>query len=143
MYAWIISSLVMFGLSYFWHGIFLNDYKLIAYPRGIFLTAAAFVYLFIGFLLTRLFHVHILDRISMHPLLRGPAAGIPTGLMVYMIAIVIGITINKTTEIQYMLFDVCWQMLEQAVGGIFVGLSYMYIPESILGRYKTKKKHYQ
>jgi hypothetical protein len=66
----------------------------------------------------------------MHPLLRGSAAGIGIGLMIYMIALVIGVTLSRVVSLEYLLFDVCWQCIEQALGGLFIGLIYMYSSSS-------------
>ena len=38
--SWILTSVVMFTMSYVWHGLFLNDYELIAFPRTLFVTAS-------------------------------------------------------------------------------------------------------
>lgn len=132
MIGWLASSIVMFGLSYLWHGVFLNDYELIQYPKGIFISASAIVYLFIGLLLSRIFIADFLDKISRHPLLRGPAAGFAAGIMVYLIALVIGVTYNKGLDMKYIVMDVVWQGVEQAIGGLFVGLSYMFIFEPFI-----------
>src|SRR5687768_11411061 len=45
--SWIGSSVVMFALSYLWHGILLNDFKILAntFPLSVFLTFAGIVYL--------------------------------------------------------------------------------------------------
>jgi hypothetical protein len=139
MIAWITSAVIMFGCSYLWHGVVLNDYERINYPRGIFLTAAAFVYLFVAFLLTRLYHIRLLDKISLNPLVRGPIAGAVTGLMVYMIAIVIGVAANYAADFQYMLFDVIWQALEQTIGGLITGLVFFFIyePEPVAERIRS------
>ena len=64
MFGWILSSLAMFGLSYVWHGVVLNDYAILTYPFQIYLISAAVVYLVSGFLLTRIFIAEFLDRIS-------------------------------------------------------------------------------
>lgn len=140
MLAWIAAAVVMFGCSYFWHGVILNDYERLNYPKGIFLVAAGCVYLFIAFLLTRLFHISLIDKITLHPLLRGPIAGVGTGLMVYMIAIVVGITINHQADFQYMLFDVLWQLIEQAIGGLIVGLVFFFVFENVPNPERVKAK---
>ena len=139
MISWIAAAVIMFGCSYLWHGVVLNDYERIHYPRGIFLTAAAFVYLFVSILLVRLYHVRLLDKISLNPLIRGPIAGVVTGLMVYMIAIVIGVAANYAADFQYMLFDVIWQAIEQTIGGLVTGLVFFFIyePEPVAERIRS------
>jgi hypothetical protein len=129
--SWIISSVLMFGLSYLWHGVVLNDYSQISYPLGIYLTAAAVAYLFIGFLVGRAFVIPFFDRISRHPLLRGPAIGFACGMLVYVISMVVQVSINKDMNLKYFLLDFTWQGIEQAFGGFIVGLVYMTVFEPL------------
>lgn len=131
MLSWILSSLTMFGLSYIWHGIILNDYAILAYPFQIYLISAAVVYLVIGFLLTRIFIAEFLDRISDKAIPRGLAAGAALGVIVYMVALVVGVTFNSGMELKYLLLDVAWQTAEQCLGGLVVGLVYLLVYEFI------------
>lgn len=119
----------MFGLSYCWHGLFLNDYQLITYPLGIYLTAAAIVYLLIGFLMGRAFTMKLFDKISQHPLLRGPAVGFACGILVYLVATVVHVNFTKDLDLKYMLLDITWQGIEQGIGGLLVGIVYMTVFE--------------
>ncbi len=131
MLGWIFSSIVMFALSYLWHGVILNDYKLISYPIGIYLVSAGVVYLVIGFLLNRIFIAEFLDRFSEKALPRGLLTGIGLGVIVYMVALVVGVTFTKSLDVKYMALDVVWQAIEQCVGGLVVGLVYMWVFEFI------------
>lgn len=128
--GWIVSSVVMFGLSYCWHGIVLNDYKLSNYPIGIYLIAASIAYIFIGFLVSRAFLLKFFDKISHHPLLRGPAIGFACGLLVYIIATVVHVNFTKELDIKYLVLDITWQGIEQAVGGLVIGIVYMTVFEA-------------
>jgi hypothetical protein len=127
--GWIISSMVMFGLSYLWHGIFLNDYQLISYPLGVYLIAAAIAYLFIGFLVSRAFIIEYFDRFTRHPLLRGPAIGFACGVLVYIVATAVHVTFNKDMDLKYLVLDITWQGIEQAFGGLVIGIVYMVVFE--------------
>lgn len=131
MLGWIISSLVMFGLSYLWHGLVLNDYELINYPIGIYLVSSGVVYFVIGFLLNRIFVAEFLDRYSQKAVPRGIFTGAGLGILVYMIALVVGVTFSKGLELKYMLLDVIWQGFEQCMGGLAVGLVYLLVFEFI------------
>lgn len=136
--SWICTTIVMFGLSYLWHGVFLYDYAMISYPIGIYLTAAAIAYIFIGFLVTRAFLLPVFDKISRHPLLRGPAIGFACGVMVYIVATVVHVTFNKDMDLKYLLLDITWQGIEQAFGGFIVGLVYMLVYEP--SKYHVEEK---
>lgn len=131
MFGWILSSLAMFGLSYVWHGVVLNDYAILTYPFQIYLISAAVVYLVSGFLLTRIFIAEFLDRISQKPIPRGLAAGAALGMILYMVALVVGVTFNSGMDLKYLLLDVIWQISEQAAGGLIVGLVYIFVFEYI------------
>lgn len=138
--SWLTSALAMYGLSYFWHGIFLNDYKIMHFPHGIFLAAAAVVYLFISLLITRFFISKMLDRISRQPLLRGMATGFAMGVIVYLVVLVAGVSFSRDESMQDLLLDLVWQPVEQTVGGIIVGLVYMFVYEPIPDRIRPEEE---
>lgn len=131
MLGWIFSSVLMFGLSYVWHGIVLNDYDLISYPMGVYMVSAAIVYLVVGFLLNRIFIAEFLDRFSEKAIPRGLLAGAALGLIVYMVALVVGVTFSQGLELKYLLLDVIWQTVEQCAGGLVVALVYIFVFEFI------------
>jgi hypothetical protein len=129
--GWIFSSIIMFACSYVWHGLVLNDYALITYPMGIYLISAGIVYLVIGFLLNRIFVAEFIDRFSEKVIGRGLLSGVTLGVLVYMIALVVGVTFTKGLDPKYMLLDVLWQAIEQSVGGLIVGLVYHFVFEHV------------
>lgn len=131
MLGWIFSSIVMFALSYLWHGVVLNDYSLISYPLGVYLVSAGIVYLVIGFLLNRIFIAEFLDRYSTKAVPRGLLAGVSLGVIVYMVALVVGVTFTKGLDLKYLVLDVIWQAFEQCAGGLVVGLVYLLVFEFI------------
>ncbi|HNK69749.1 MAG TPA: hypothetical protein PKH36_13570, partial [Flavobacteriales bacterium] len=51
-----LSALVMFGLSWVWHGLALNDLRDLTIPLGLYIALAAVAYLIIGAILT--FSIH-------------------------------------------------------------------------------------
>ena len=119
----------MFGLSYLWHGIFLYDYDLITYNKAIYFTAAGIAYIFIGFMVNRAFLIPFFDKISRHPILRGFVVGFTCGILVYILATVVHVTFNKDMDLKYLVLDITWQGIEQAFGGVVVGLVYMLVYE--------------
>ena len=96
----------------------------------IYLSAASIAYVFIGFLVSRAFLLPFFDKISRHPLLRGPAVGFACGVLVYIIATVVHVTFNKDMYLKYLLLDITWQGIEQAFGGFVVGLVYILVHEA-------------
>ena len=107
----------------------MNDYSMINYPLGIYLVSASVVYLVIGFLLNRIFVAEFLDRFTEKPIVRGLFSGIALGIIVYMVALVVGVTFTQGLELKYLVFDIVWQTIEQCVGGLVVGLVYFWVFE--------------
>ena len=133
--SWVFSSIAMYLLSYAWHGLFLNDYKELNYPKEIFLIFAVLVYLVIGFIIAKATDVSFLiNHLKNKPLLRGIIAGAACGFFLFIMATVIGVSFNKNMQLATILFDVTWQVLEQTFGGIVVGVVHILVfdPTAIL-----------
>jgi len=136
--SWLFSSVIMFSLSYAWHGIFLNDLQRLSYPLEFFLTGAILVYLLLGFLLTKIYQFKYPVRIARRPIIRGIISGVLLGVLAYLSALVIGVSFSSELTPLQILFDMGWQVAEQTIGGIAVGIVYIWIyegnPVKILGR---------
>lgn len=136
--SWIFSSLVMFSLSYLWHGIFLNDLQRLSYPKEIFLTGSVITYLILGFLVTKIYLMKYPKIIARKPLVRGLIAGSGLGICTYVISLVVGVSFNSQLTPGYILFDLFWQAIEQTFGGITVAFVYIWIyegnPVDVIGR---------
>ena len=131
--SWIVSSLLMFGLSYLWHGVLLNDFNRLSYPKGIFFIVASIVYLIIGFAVVKVYTLKIFEKVSGKMTIRGLVAGALCGVVFYMIAMVVGISFSTELKIQYIALDMAWQAMEQGVGGMAVAVVgiwiHDYLPE--------------
>jgi hypothetical protein len=125
--SWIASAVVMFLLFYLWHGLLLNDLRMLSYPLGLFLLFASVVYLIAGAVVSKAYSIEVFSRITKHPFLRGLLSGSVCGLLFYIIALVVGISFSKNITMQYMLIDISWQMIEQAIGGFIVGLVHIFV----------------
>lgn len=121
----------MFGVSYLWHGIVLNDFERISYPFEIYLISAGVVYFVLGFLINRIFIAEFLDRYSEKAVPRGLLTGIGMGVIVFMSALVFGVSFSSITDPVFLLMDFIWQVVEQTVGGLAVGLVYMLVFEFV------------
>jgi hypothetical protein len=137
--SWLASAIVMFSLSYFWHGVFLNDLQRLTYPKEVFLTGCVITYLILGFLLTRLYLLNFPKQIAKKPLLRGIISGALLGIATYVISLVIGVSFNNQLKAEYILFDILWQTVEQTIGGITVGLAYILLYEEPRTEIVSKK----
>lgn len=116
----------MFGLSYLWHGVFLNDFERLSYPKEIFLTGSVITYLILGFLVTKIFLMKFLLK---KPLIRGIFSGALLGMATYIVSLVIGVSFSTSLTTEYILFDLLWQAVEQMSGGITVAFVYISIYE--------------
>src|SRR5262245_40586197 len=93
--SWLLCSVSMFGLSFAWHGIVLNDFIRISYPHDIFLTVAAVVYLGIGLFITVL--TYALKKIK-DSFKYGIAVGAAAGMFIYAIAFILGISFYTVVD---------------------------------------------
>ena len=129
--SWIASSLVMFALSYIWHGIFLTDFSRLSYPKEIFLVFAAFVYMIIGFISAKAIDSKVLEnRFKRKPIIKGLVSGACLGFTLFIITSVIGVSFRTGSKIENLLLDGCWQTIEQGVGGIVVGIAHFFVFDS-------------
>lgn len=129
--SWIASSIVMFALSYIWHGIFLTDFSRLSYPKEIFLVFAAFVYLIIGFISAKAIDAKILEnKFKRKPIIKGLVSGACLGFTLFVITYVIGVSFSTGSKIENLLLDGCWQTIEQGIGGVVVGLAHFFVFDS-------------
>jgi hypothetical protein len=131
--SWILSSVVMWALSYTWHGFFLNDIVNMHYPKGIYLVASTVVYLVIGLVLTKLFTLNRVVQMLKNLFVRGVVCGSLMGILLYMFALVLGVTFTKNVTMESMAIDIPWQILEQAFGGTVIALISLLIYEPVSG----------
>ena len=117
--AWIISFLVLYAISYLWHGVFLNDLSRVTYPINFFLFFVAIVYFVIAFILT--FLTQFLVQLGKNKVKRGIMIGLPMGLFIYLIAFVFGVSFYSNPTFAHIAFDACWQVIEQGFGGMVAG----------------------
>ncbi len=128
--SWFSSSVVMFLLFYFWHGIFLNDFKRIQFPLSWFVTFAAGTYLILGAGLYFLYESRLMKRFK-NFLLRGLLSGLIAGFSVFMVATIVNISLTKHLSPQHLLIDAAWQISEQILGGMIVVLFKIIIHEPL------------
>lgn len=114
--GWVLSSLVMYLLFYVFHGLITNDLLKISIPRTVFLTVAAIVYLLLGLGMSILIDASFFKQHVKNVLIRAVIAGPITGIFLYGVAIVIGISFSAQFTALNLLVDVAWQVVEQTAG---------------------------
>lgn len=126
--SWIASSIVMFALSYVWHGIFLTDFSRLTYPKEVFLIIAVFVYLIIGFVMAKAIDVKMLDKhFKRKPIIRGAISGAAVGFTLFLVSTVVGVSFSTGSKLENLLLDVSWQTVEQCMGGVVVGVAHFFV----------------
>jgi len=126
--SWIVSALVMFGASYFWHGVILTDFERMAYPKGIFLLVASVVYLLVSLGINKVYELKVLsDKFPKMVIVKGMIAGAIVGLLMYMVTMVVGVSFSNNMSLANMLLDVSWQTVEGTIGGIAVGIVHLFV----------------
>jgi hypothetical protein len=121
MIPWLYSSIFMFGLSYVWHGLILNDLSEVSYPLPLFFFLAAIVYSFMGLVMTLTI---IKTEISTKKWLNGVIIGSVVGFFLYLIAFVVGVSFSSNAALEHVILDITWQMIEQSFGGLLIGYLY-------------------
>lgn len=137
----ITSALVMFGLSYVWHGIALNDLSELKTPLALYLSLSALVYLVIGLAMTAMMHFmlsHEWIKLRNGFPFKGLLFGAVVGFMVYLIAFIFGMSFTDH-KLMHIVVDAIWQMVEQGMGGLVVSLGIIYdIHQSFLESERAK-----
>lgn len=121
----------MYVAFYFWHGVFLNDLSRISFPKVLFLSLAALVYLVISFIVYRTFESKFLQKYISQPLLRGVVSGFLIGFILFSLVTVLGISFTKNINFTYIIADCAWQIAEQIIGGLIIGFGKIFIFEPI------------
>lgn len=129
--SWIIAAVLMYIAFYTWHGIFLNDLNRITFSKTIFLVLAALVYLVISFVLYKTFESKFLTKYISSPMLKGIVSGFILGFILFAVVTVLGISFTKNVNMTYIVADCVWQIVEQILGGVIIGLGKVLIFEPI------------
>lgn len=125
---WLLASVVMYGLSFVWHGLALTDLKELKIPMGLYLALSAFVYLLVGLgVKLAIHHAIVHEWISLKRAFPLSAMGIGAiiGFVVYLIVFILGMSFASRQAV-HIAVDILWQMLEQAIGGLMVSLGVIY-----------------
>lgn len=126
--SWLPSTIVMFGLSYVWHGIALRDLEELRIPLTLYLILAGLVYLLLAGVLAIGIDkaiVHNVITLRMGFPLKAMGLGALLGFVVYLVVFILGMSFTNHGAV-HVLVDVLWQMLEQGLGGMCVSFGIIY-----------------
>ncbi len=125
---WLFSTVVMYGISYIWHGIALTDLEELTIPKTLYFLLALLVYSVIALTLTigiqkaiQYEWISLRSAFPFYSILIGAAVG----FFAYLVIFVLGISFAKNGMVHVMV-DVLWQMFEQGMGGLAVSLGIIY-----------------
>jgi hypothetical protein len=122
--CWGFASVMMFSLSYFWHGIILNDFEKINYPESIFLSFLALLYVILGFIIS---FGYSLFADKKNPFKSGSIIGVGSGFIIFLIVFVLGTSFTGRINSLYVTIDFLWQMIEQGLAGLLIAYVYQFI----------------
>jgi len=125
---WLLSTLVMGVLSYVWHGLALTDISDLRMNLWLYLGLSSLAYLGIALVLTLVIQAAIIrEWISMKQAfhVKTMMVGACMGVLVYLLLLVTGLSFADH-GIQHVVVDLVWQVIEQAIGGLMVGLGIVY-----------------
>ena len=124
----VLATVLMFGFSYIWHGLFLTDLEELSIPLTLYFILAFLVYLGLGLALTIGVHKALqYEWISLKAAfpLMSALLGAAAGFFVYLVIFVLGMTFTKHGAM-HIVVDILWQMFEQGIGGLAVSLGIIY-----------------
>ncbi len=108
----------MLGISFFWHGVLLNDLMAIPYPLGFFTGLCSVVYLVVSFVIAFSFEYLRIDEAHLP---KGFGIGTVLGFFLYLIAFTLGVSFQGNGT-EHVVVNFVWQMIEQGFGGTVIGL---------------------
>ena len=119
--ATVLSACIMFGLSFYWHGVLLNDLQLISYDKTLFFGLLAILYLLVGGAIS---FVLMTYKPEEHRVLKHFTISVVAGFMLYLIAFVLGVSFQGE-GLEHTIVNFAWQMIEQGIGGFVISVYYM------------------
>lgn len=125
---WIASYVIMFALSYVWHGVALNDLHELKTPLTLYLLLSGLVYMIIGLGLTAAMHFCLGQGwigLKFGFPFKGFLLGAAIGFVVYLIAFIFGMSFTDR-NVMHVVVDALWQMAEQGLGGMAVSFGIIY-----------------
>jgi len=126
--SWMFSTLGMYLLSYFWHGVVLTDFEDLNYPLRKFLFLDFLGYLIIGYVVAKIFDVpYFYNKYKKSPIKRGAVSGAYCGIAFFIIFTVIGVPFYVIHSFKHQFYNFSWQILEQGAGGIIVAFAHIFI----------------
>lgn len=118
--GWILSSILMYLAFYSFHGLLTNDFLKLEHTKTFFFITAAVVYLIVSLGMCLVYNSDTAKKIISAPYKRGLAIGTLSALLMYGIAITVGISFSVSRSAINVLVDIIWQLIEQNIGAFII-----------------------
>jgi len=119
--ATIVGAAVMLALSYYWHGVLLNDLQFIKYDKKLFFGLLTILYLAISGAISFVLMIYKPDN---YRLAKHTTISIAAGFLIYLMAFVLGVSFQGG-GLDHTIVDFIWQMIEQGLGGLVIAGYYI------------------
>ena len=119
--ATVLSAILMFAISYYWHGVLLNDLERISYDKTLFFGLLGILYILVGAALS---FVLMAYKPIEHRVFKHLTIGVLAGFIIYLIAFVLGVSFQGV-GIEHTIVNFTWQMFEQGAGGLSISIYYV------------------
>lgn len=126
--SWLLGSICMYLLFYFWHGVFLNDFKKINFPFEWLIGFTVIAYFAISFILYAVYESKPMKNIY-NFFIRGVVSGALVGFLIFIISIVITISISRHLTMKHLMLDCVWQICEQIIGGLIISTVKVFVAD--------------
>lgn len=126
--SWILTSVIMFSLFYFWHGMVLNDFKRLNFPLFWFIVFASVTYLLLGAGMYFLYESSLLKYFH-NFFIRGLITGFIGGICLFMVVTVVNISLTKHLSLRHLMVDCSWQIAEQTIGSFILVILKVFIQD--------------
>jgi hypothetical protein len=127
--SWILGSVLMYMLFYTWHGVFLNDFKKINFPFSWLIIFTSIAYITISFVLYAVYESKPMKNVY-NFFVRGILSGALLGFIIFVISTVVTISISRNLSAEHLMLDCVWQMVEQTIGGILLGVVKVFVTDA-------------
>ena len=124
IFSIILTSAIMFGLSYFWHMYALNDIDRPSFDMTYYYIFAPILHVCITLFIALVISLDLMNFLFSNKILGSFFAGAFIGVVIYLIQLIFGISFNKDTTIAYITIDLLWQIIHKGTGGVILKLLY-------------------
>ncbi|MEI6487417.1 MAG: hypothetical protein WCP52_00570 [Bacteroidota bacterium] len=81
----------------------------------------------VAFVMVKIYDIRRLhEYFRESPIIRGVVVGVLSGLLFFIVTRLTGYSFNTTGAFKHTLVDILWQVFEQTIGGIVIGIVFIF-----------------